>query len=175
VPAAVVGSERVHLGKLGPGYPGAGALAAATRSVPAQPVRPPPADAHAGLPEYWRQGCLVDQTVATPKECVYGDTTNPTLTVALVGDSIAGNWFAPLLTLALRYRWELVTDMHAVCTFHHHLARRNGGQRSLYGLPPVGRRRAARPAHHHPSRCRDHIRPRRPGLGDGSPGRPEGV
>jgi hypothetical protein len=104
-------------GKLGPGYPGAAALAAATQTIPAEPVLPPPADAHAGLPQYWRQGCLVDQTVAAPKECVYGDTTNPVLIVALVGDSIAGNWFAPLETLALRYHWELVTDMHAVCTF----------------------------------------------------------
>jgi peptidoglycan/LPS O-acetylase OafA/YrhL len=104
-------------GKLGPGYPGAAALAAMTTSVPVKPVLPPPDDAHAGLPEYWRQGCLVNQNVATPKACVYGDTVNPTLTVALVGDSIAGNWFAPLETLALRYHWKLVTDMHAVCTF----------------------------------------------------------
>jgi hypothetical protein len=80
-------------------------------------VLPPPADAHAGVPEYWQQGCLVAQTVAAPKACVYGDKTNPTLTVALVGDSIAGNWFPALQTLALRYHWKLVTDMHAVCTF----------------------------------------------------------
>jgi peptidoglycan/LPS O-acetylase OafA/YrhL len=104
-------------GKLGAGYPGAAALAARTLSVRAEPVLPPPADAHAGVPEYWQQGCLVAQTAATPKECVYGDTTKPTLTVALVGDSIAGNWFPALQTLALRYHWKLVTDMHAVCTF----------------------------------------------------------
>jgi peptidoglycan/LPS O-acetylase OafA/YrhL len=104
-------------GRLGPGYPGAAALVTKTLSVRAEPVLPPPADAHAGVPKYWQQGCLVDQQVTTPKECVYGDTTNPTLTVALVGDSIAGNWFPALQTIALRYHWRLVTDMHAVCTF----------------------------------------------------------
>jgi peptidoglycan/LPS O-acetylase OafA/YrhL len=104
-------------GKLGVGYPGAAALATKTLSVRSEPVLPPPADAHAGVPEYWQQGCLVAQTVAAPKACVYGDKINPTLTVALVGDSIAGNWFPALQTLALRYHWKLVTDMHAVCTF----------------------------------------------------------
>ena len=103
-------------GKVGPGYPGAAALASAL-AVPAEPVLPPPDDAHAGLPVYWRQGCLVDQQVTAPKECVYGDTAKPSLTVALVGDSIAGNWFPALEQLALRYHWKLVTDTHAVCTF----------------------------------------------------------
>jgi peptidoglycan/LPS O-acetylase OafA/YrhL len=103
-------------GKLGPGYPGAAALVRTLR-VQAEPVQPPPDDAHAGVPEYWRQGCLPNQDVVAPKECVYGDTTNPTLTVALVGDSIAGNWFPALLEIAQRYHWELITDMHGLCTF----------------------------------------------------------
>jgi peptidoglycan/LPS O-acetylase OafA/YrhL len=104
-------------GRLGAGYPGAAALATKRLSVRSEPVLPPPADAHAGMPAYWTQGCLVAETTAAPKACVYGDKTNPSLTVALVGDSIAGNWFPALQTLALRYHWKLVTDMHAVCTF----------------------------------------------------------
>jgi peptidoglycan/LPS O-acetylase OafA/YrhL len=102
-------------GKLGPGYPGAVALADQAVSVPAKPVLPPPADAFAAIPEYWQQGCLDGEYAVTPKVCAYGDTTDPTLTVALVGDSIAGNWFPALDELALRYHWKLVTDLHATC------------------------------------------------------------
>jgi peptidoglycan/LPS O-acetylase OafA/YrhL len=114
----IVGIPGQFDGKLGQGYPGAAALAAKAVSTPAKPVLPPPANAqHAGVPEYWQQGCLVAQQVATAKECVYGDTTDPTLTVALVGDSIAGNWFPALDKIAMSHHWKLVTDMHAVCTF----------------------------------------------------------
>jgi peptidoglycan/LPS O-acetylase OafA/YrhL len=104
-------------GKLGPGYPGAAALAGtgAAASVPARPVLPPPDDASAAIPGYWQQGCLDGAYAVAPKVCVYGDTTHPALTVALVGDSIAGNWFPALDELALRYHWKLVTDLHATC------------------------------------------------------------
>jgi len=102
-------------GKLGPGYPGAAALAGAAVSVPAKPVLPPPGDVSATIPEYWQQGCLDGEYAVTPKVCVYGDTTRPALTVALVGDSIAGNWFPALDELALRYHWRLITDLHATC------------------------------------------------------------
>jgi peptidoglycan/LPS O-acetylase OafA/YrhL len=102
-------------GKLGPGYPGAVALADKAVSVPAKPVLPPLDDAFAAIPEYWQQGCLDGEYAVTPKMCVYGDTTDPALTVALVGDSVAGNWFPALDELALRYHWRLVTDLHATC------------------------------------------------------------
>jgi peptidoglycan/LPS O-acetylase OafA/YrhL len=102
-------------GQLGPGYPGAAALAGAGVSVPAKPVLPPPDDASAAIPEYWQQGCLDSAYAVTPKVCVYGDTAHPALTVALVGDSIAGNWFPALDQLALRYHWRLITDLHATC------------------------------------------------------------
>jgi peptidoglycan/LPS O-acetylase OafA/YrhL len=102
-------------GKLGPGYPGAAALAGTAVSVPAKPVLPPPDDALAAIPEYWQQGCLDGEYAIAPKVCVYGDTTHPTITVALVGDSIAGNWFPALDELALRYHWRLVTDLHSTC------------------------------------------------------------
>ncbi len=102
-------------GKLGPGYPGAAALASTAVSIPAQPVLPPPDDALATIPGYWQQGCLDSAYAIAPKVCAYGDTTHPTLTVALVGDSIAGNWFPALDELALRYHWRLLTDLHATC------------------------------------------------------------
>ncbi len=39
------------------------------------------------------------------------------LTVALVGDSIAGGWFTPLQEIAEQRHWKLVTDLHAACPF----------------------------------------------------------
>ena len=102
-------------GKLGPGYPGAAALAGTGVSAPAKPVLPPPDDAFAAIPEYWRQDCLAGTYAVAPKVCVYGDTTHPAITIALVGDSIAGNWFPALEELAVRYHWRLVTDLHATC------------------------------------------------------------
>jgi peptidoglycan/LPS O-acetylase OafA/YrhL len=100
-------------GTLGPNYPGAAALADASIKFKPEPMLPQP-NAIA-LPQYWQDGCLVDQDVATPKECVYGDTTNPVLTIALVGDSMAGEWFPPLDAIAKERHWKLVVDLHAVC------------------------------------------------------------
>ena len=100
-------------GKLGPGYPGAAALAGASPGLAAKPVLPPPDDL--SLPGYWAQGCLDGQHVATPKTCTFGDTKNPTLKVVLVGDSMAGNWWAPLDKIATQEHWELITELHATC------------------------------------------------------------
>jgi peptidoglycan/LPS O-acetylase OafA/YrhL len=100
-------------GKLGPDYPGAAALTSKVTTVKPAPVVPSPTTI--ALPEYWKQGCLVPESSAVPKECVYGDTSHPVLTVALVGDSVAGDWFTPLQQIALQRHWELVTDLHSVC------------------------------------------------------------
>jgi SGNH domain (fused to AT3 domains) len=100
-------------GHLGPNYPGAAALADTTIKVKPAPVVPPPAAI--SLPAYWRQGCLVPVSSPAPKECVYGDTSHPVLTVALVGDSMAGDWFTPLEKIAADRHWELVTELHSVC------------------------------------------------------------
>ncbi|HTR94610.1 MAG TPA: acyltransferase family protein [Trebonia sp.] len=100
-------------GKLGPGYPGAAMLADKIIAVEPAPVLPPPAALQ--LPAYWQQGCLVPAASPTPKECDYGDVSHPRLTVALVGDSMAGDWFTPLQAIAAKRHWLLVTDLHAVC------------------------------------------------------------
>jgi peptidoglycan/LPS O-acetylase OafA/YrhL len=120
LPVALVSAYLVSVpgqwdGALGPGYPGAAVLAGNGVSVPAKPVLPPPDDALAAIPQYWQQGCLDGAYAVAPKVCTYGDTTDPAITVALVGDSIAGNWFPALDELALRYHWKLVTDLHATC------------------------------------------------------------
>jgi len=110
-------------GDLGPNYPGAAALTASAHRVKAAPVLPQPTAI--SLPAYWQQGCLVAESSATPKECVYGDMSDLVLTVALAGDSMAGDsmagdsmagdWFTPLEKIATDRHWELVTELHAVC------------------------------------------------------------
>jgi hypothetical protein len=97
------------------GYPGAAALADSVSSLPALPVLPPP-DA-APLPGYWASGCLDGEHVATPKPCYYGDTAHPALKVVLIGDSVAGNWWAPLSQIASQEHWELITELHATCVW----------------------------------------------------------
>jgi peptidoglycan/LPS O-acetylase OafA/YrhL len=100
-------------GTLGPNYPGAAALTGAAANVPAAPVLPPPNAISQSL--YRTAGCLDDIPVTAPKECVFGDTTNPVLTVALVGDSSAGQWFDALNAIAVQRHWKLVTELHSSC------------------------------------------------------------
>jgi hypothetical protein len=100
-------------GTLGPHYPGAAALTGAVTSVPAAPVLKPPDPISQTLDQ--TGGCLDDFGASTPKECVFGDTTNPVLTVALVGDSAAGEWFDALNAIAVQRHWKLVTALHSSC------------------------------------------------------------
>jgi peptidoglycan/LPS O-acetylase OafA/YrhL len=122
VPAALVWVYLAALpaawnGALDANYPGAAALANPARQVRPEPVRPPLASLQAAIPQYWQQGCLDGEHVAAPKVCAYGDTTSPVLTVALVGDSVAGNWFPALERIAVQRHWKLVTELHATCTW----------------------------------------------------------
>ncbi|HEX3514526.1 MAG TPA: SGNH hydrolase domain-containing protein, partial [Trebonia sp.] len=100
-------------GSLGPNYPGAAALAGKVTSVPAVSYVPQPDAISQSL--YRTSGCLVDISVSKPKKCVFGDKTNPVLTVALVGDSAAGEWFDALNVIAKQRHWELVTELHSSC------------------------------------------------------------
>jgi peptidoglycan/LPS O-acetylase OafA/YrhL len=100
-------------GVLGPDYPGAAALTGAVTKVPVAPVLKPPDPISQTLDQ--TGGCLDDFGASTPKECVFGDTANPVLTVALVGDSAAGEWFDALNAIAVQRRWKLVTALHSSC------------------------------------------------------------
>jgi peptidoglycan/LPS O-acetylase OafA/YrhL len=98
------------------GYPGAAALASATGArVPVKPILPPIIDASADIPMYWQRNCLDNDEATTEVICVFGDQRKPALTVAMVGDSIDGNWFPSLEQIALRRHWKLVTDLHGTC------------------------------------------------------------
>jgi peptidoglycan/LPS O-acetylase OafA/YrhL len=100
-------------GTLGPDYPGAAALTGAVTNVPAAPILKPPDPISQTLDQ--TGGCLDDFGASTPKECAFGDTTSPVLTVALVGDSAAGEWFDALNAIALQRHWKLVTELHSSC------------------------------------------------------------
>jgi hypothetical protein len=98
------------------GYPGAAALVSkAAASVPAKTILPPVSNPHSDMPQYWRDNCLDATDAATEKVCVFGDTKNPVLTVAMVGGSTDGNWFPALEQIALQRHWKLVTDLHGTC------------------------------------------------------------
>src|SRR5262249_36018321 len=51
-----------------------------------------------------------------PSGCVYGDP-NGTKTVALVGDSMAGEWFPALQPIALAHHWKIVPFIKFACRF----------------------------------------------------------
>ena len=98
------------------GYPGAAALASKMSvGVPPQPILPPIQDAAMDMPRYWLDNCLDATSAATEKLCTFGDTKSPVLTVAMVGDSIDGNWFPSLEKMAVQRHWKLVTDLHGTC------------------------------------------------------------
>ena len=100
-------------GTLGPDYPGAAVLAGVVTNVPVAPVLKPPDPISQTLDQ--TGGCLNDFGASTPTECVFGDTTSPVLTVALVGDSAAGEWFDGLNAIAVHRHWKLVTELHSSC------------------------------------------------------------
>jgi hypothetical protein len=103
-------------GLLASGYPGAAALVSkAAASVPDKTIIPPVSNPHSDIPEYWHDQCLDGTEAATEKVCVYGDTKNPVLTVAMVGGSVDGNWFPALQQIAAQRHWKLVTDLHGTC------------------------------------------------------------
>ncbi len=104
-------------GRLGPDHPGAAALAGTAVASSGVSVLPPVASAAADIPEAEKQGCLAGQHDQDVTECTFGDTTNPTRTIALVGDSMAEQWFAPLEQLAEQNHWKLVTMLHATCAW----------------------------------------------------------
>jgi peptidoglycan/LPS O-acetylase OafA/YrhL len=100
-------------GTLGPDYPGAAVLAGGVTNVPVAPILKPPDPISQTLDQ--TGGCLDDFGASAPKSCVFGDTANPVLTVALVGDSAAGEWFDALNAIAVHRHWKLVTELHSSC------------------------------------------------------------
>ncbi len=100
-------------GTLEPDYPGAAVLAGRAAHVPVAAVLPSLDQIRQSV--YRQAGCLDDIPVSTPSACAFGDTANPVRTVALVGDSAAGQWFDALDAIAVQRHWKLVTELHSSC------------------------------------------------------------
>ena len=63
-----------------------------------------------------RDGCALGLAGTEPPDCVYGDKRG-IITVALVGDSHAMNWFPAFQRLADRHHWRLVPFTKFSCVF----------------------------------------------------------
>ena len=79
-------------------------------------VRPPLSEARADEERLRADGCLAFEPVRVPPDCVYGDRKGK-VTVALVGDSHAAQWFPALAAVARRRHWRLVTFTKVACPF----------------------------------------------------------
>lgn len=114
-------------------HPSAGASASPdpTPGPTATPPRPPKPRIKGPLPDglrpaldaarddsdrLVRDGCALAIGGSEPPDCVYGDAKGD-LTVALVGDSHAMNWFPAFERLATRHHWRLVPFTKYSCVF----------------------------------------------------------
>ena len=110
-------------GASGSGVSGAGALSGT--SAPAGTVDslaevegyvPSVVDAEGDVPPYPEE-CQVDQVSPDPVVCEWGDTEGD-LTVALVGDSKAMQYYSPLDAIAKDEGWRIVSMTKSACGFH---------------------------------------------------------
>jgi hypothetical protein len=79
-------------------------------------VRPTLANVRADEERLRKDGCLAFEGATKPRDCVYGNK-EAAVTVALVGDSHAAQWF-PALERAARTRgWRILTFVKVACPF----------------------------------------------------------
>jgi hypothetical protein len=99
--------------------PSATAVPAAAPSPSPAPsataYRPSLAAAPTDHPSYYSLACQVKQSAGSTHPCTFGATKHPVLTVALVGDSVAGEWLAAVNIVAEQRNWKIVTDLHSRC------------------------------------------------------------
>ena len=79
-------------------------------------VRPALADAARDREALATDGCTLSELRVEPRTCVFGDP-NGRVTVALVGDSHAAQWFPALNRIAQQRGWRLVTFTKVACRF----------------------------------------------------------
>ena len=79
-------------------------------------VRPRLADARNDAESLWRDGCGAQVPTIVPPDCVYGNP-NGDFTIALIGDSHAGEWFPAFEALAKTRGWRLVPYVKLSCPF----------------------------------------------------------
>jgi peptidoglycan/LPS O-acetylase OafA/YrhL len=79
-------------------------------------VRPSLATARKDTESLFRDGCAAQVAVIRPPDCVYGDPEGD-VTIALVGDSHAGQWFPAFEALADARGWRLLPYVKLSCPF----------------------------------------------------------
>jgi peptidoglycan/LPS O-acetylase OafA/YrhL len=79
-------------------------------------VRPSLADARKDNESLWRDGCGAQVPITEPPDCTYG-AVNGNLTLALVGDSHAAQWFPAFEALADARGWRLKPYVKLSCPF----------------------------------------------------------
>jgi peptidoglycan/LPS O-acetylase OafA/YrhL len=105
----------------GPAALGAAVLSAEPRDDPAGApvdtvtrITPDPLRATEDVPDLYADGCQTSQASSEPTTCEYGNKKSP-ITVALVGDSKAGQWLPALQLLAEAKNWRIVTYTKSAC------------------------------------------------------------
>ncbi len=85
--------------------------------TPSGPVTPDPLRAEEDLPAYYTDGCQAERTDTEPfLECVYGNPDAGT-TVAVVGDSKAGQWLPAIELIAEQEEWRVEFYAKSACSF----------------------------------------------------------
>jgi len=79
------------------------------------------------LPAIYDDGCLLNTGRTTARECAYGDPASD-ITVVLVGDSHAAQWFPAAEAMATRRGWRLVVLAKRGCPFADFTTYGEGGQ-----------------------------------------------
>jgi hypothetical protein len=95
-------------------HPGAAVLAGDIAHLARARATPSAADRFADFDDL---PCNVSHSASVPRYCVFGDTTKPVRTVAVVGDSMAAQWSAPLSRIAELHHWRLVIATKGTCPF----------------------------------------------------------
>ena len=84
-----------------------------TQKVPSN-LSPGLAKARNDLPQIYRNKCILDPGMNTPKSCIYGDPNGST-TIVLFGDSHAAQWMPALHQVASANGWRLVIHVKKAC------------------------------------------------------------
>jgi hypothetical protein len=83
--------------------------------APRVTASPKPALVDAGHDKVDDGPCQTPIPDSLPRPCITGETAHPTLRVALVGDSVAGQWRRDLEVIAASQHWMLIVDLHGEC------------------------------------------------------------
>ncbi|SHH33876.1 Peptidoglycan/LPS O-acetylase OafA/YrhL, contains acyltransferase and SGNH-hydrolase domains [Jatrophihabitans endophyticus] len=112
-----LGGQSASTGSLDATHPGAAALTSSVTTLSSASYVPSLAQLTKDTPTGMTASCEADKTTSTVQTCTLGDTTDPQLTVALVGDSHAAQWSDALDKIAKAHHWKLVVATKSGCPF----------------------------------------------------------